>query len=181
MKREEAFYHKVMLMTGFDDGYDEWLNQHLESENPLSDIVLELVCCGSDVRKTISVLHNFCVGQIVDEAVVCDKVRNYFRDAYYTSRMSKEEISSAMYSVTQNVSDLADMDIHIWGSMYYMIDFLSNAKVGIISQESFDRVFFSYLDKGIPFDFDKIWNQQKRVSIIDYIKRILKGKHLDEF
>ena len=175
MKREDAFYHKVMLMTGLDDGYDEWLNQYLESENPLSDIILELACCGSDVRKTISVLHNFCVGQTVDEAVVCDKVRTYFRDAYYTNKMSKEEISYAMYRVTQNVSDLADMDIHIWGSMYYMVDFLSDAKDGMIFWESFDRVFFSYLDHGIPYDFDKVWNRQKKVSILDYIKRILKG------
>ena len=73
LKREDAFYHKLMLMTGLDDGYDEWLNYYLESENPLSNIVLELACCGSDINKTISVLHNFCMEQPFDEAVVCDR------------------------------------------------------------------------------------------------------------
>ena len=49
MNREDAFYYKNLLMLGFSDGYDEWLNDYLEAENPLSNIVLELSCCGSDV------------------------------------------------------------------------------------------------------------------------------------
>ena len=120
MKREDAFYHKLMLMTGLDDGYDEWLNYYLESENPLSNIVLELACCGSDINKTISVLHNFCMEQPFDEAVVCDRLRAYFQDAYYTNRMSKEEISSTMYRLALNVGDPGDFDMGIWGSLYYL-------------------------------------------------------------
>ena len=50
MNREDAFCHKIMLMAGLDGGYDEWLNTYLEKEDPLSDIVLELACCGSDIN-----------------------------------------------------------------------------------------------------------------------------------
>ena len=91
LKREDAFYHKLMLMTGLDDGYDEWLNYYLESENPLSNIVLELACCGSDVNKTISVLHRFCAEHPFDEAAVRNRVRVYFKNAYHTNKMSKEQ------------------------------------------------------------------------------------------
>jgi len=42
MTREEAYYHKILLMTGFTEGYDAWLDEYLEREDPLSDIVLEL-------------------------------------------------------------------------------------------------------------------------------------------
>ena len=91
MEREDAVYHKLLIMSCLDDGYDEWLNFYLESENPLSNIVLELACCGSDINKTISVLHNFCMEQPFDEAVVCDRLRAYFQDAYYTNRMSFDE------------------------------------------------------------------------------------------
>lgn len=59
MKREDAFYYKNLLMLGFSDEYDNWLDYCLESEDPLSNIVLELYCCGSDINKTISVLHNY--------------------------------------------------------------------------------------------------------------------------
>ena len=176
MKREDAFYHKLMLMTGLDAGYDEWLNFYLECENPLSNIVLELACCGSDINKTISVLHNFCMEQPFDEAVVCNKVRAFFKDAYYTNRMSKEEISSAMYHMALNVGDPGDFDIQLWESMYYLDDFCSLAKDGIISWESFDFAFFSYLDNGTPLDSNIIWskNTVKKPSLVDKIKSMFK-------
>ena len=176
MKREDAFYHKLMLMIGLNDGYDEWLNYYLESENPLSNIVLELACCGSDINKTISVLHNYCIEQPFDEAVVSDRVRTYFKDAYYKNKMDKEEISFAMYRLASKVGDPGDFDIHLWGSMYYLDDYCSLAKDGVISWERFDVAFFSYLDNGIPIDPNRIWNhnQKKNVSFIDKIKRILK-------
>ena len=161
MKREDAFYYKIMLMTGLDDGYDHWLNHYLEIENPLSNIVLELACCGSDINKTISVLHNFCMEQPFDEAVVCDRVRVYFKDAYYANRMSKEEIPSTMYRLSLNVGDPGDFDMGIWGSLYYLDYYYSLASDRIISWESFDLAFFDYLEQGIPVDADRIWNHNR--------------------
>ena len=61
MKREDAFYFKHLLLLGFTDGYEEWLNYYLETESPLSDIVLELSVNGSDFKKIVSLLHNFCL------------------------------------------------------------------------------------------------------------------------
>ena len=175
MKREDAFYYKNLLMLGFSDGYDEWLDYYLELKDPLSDIVLELSCCGSDVTKTISVLHNYCAEQPFDESAVCDRLRLFFKDAYYTNRMSKEEISSTMYRLALNIGDPGDFDIHLWGSMYYLDDFHSLAKDGIISWESFDFAFFSYLDNGTPLDSNLIWskNTVKKPLVFDWIKSIL--------
>ena len=178
MKREDAFYHKILLMTGLDDSYDEWLNHYLESENPLSNIALELACCGSDINKTISVLHNFCAEQPFDEIVVCDKLRLFFKDAYYANRMSKEEVSSTMYRLALNVGDPGDVDFNIklWGSMYYLNDFYSLAKDGIISWENFDFAFFSYLDNGTPLDSNLVWNKNtvKNPSFVDKSKSVFK-------
>ena len=174
MKREDAFYHKILLMTGLDDGYDEWLNHFLESENPLSNIVLELVCCGSDINRTISVLHNFCAEQPFDEAAVCHRVRLFYKNACYSNRMSKEEIVSSMYRLASNIGDPGDFDIVLWGSMYYLDDYHSLAKDGIISWERFDFAFFSYLDNGTPVDSNLIWNRKttKKLPLLDRIKGI---------
>lgn len=176
LKREDAFYHKLMLMTGLDDGYDKWLNYYLEAENPLSNIVLELACCGSDVNKTISVLHNFCAEQPFDEVAVSNRVRLYFKNAYHANKMSKEEIVSTMYRLVLNVGDPGDFHTHIWGSMYYLEDYYSLAKDWVISWECFDFAFFSYLDNGVPVDSYRIWdyNKKEKVSLIDKIKRMLK-------
>lgn len=176
MKREDAFYHKIMLMTGLDDGYDECLNHYLESENPLSEIVLELACCGSDVNRTISALHNYCAEQPFDEAAVNDKVRLFYQKAYYSKKMSKEEICSTMYRLALNIGDPGDFDNHLWGSMYYLDDFHSLAKDGIISWECFDFAFFSYLNNGTPLDSNLIWskNSKKKTTLFDRIKSIFK-------
>lgn len=60
MTREDAYYYKILLSMGFDDGYYEWLDGFLTEEDPLSDIVLELSLCGSDVDEIIRLLHNYC-------------------------------------------------------------------------------------------------------------------------
>ena len=179
LKREDAFYHKLLLMSGLDDGYDKWLNHYLESENPLSNIVLELACCGSDINRTISVLHNFCAEQPFDETAVCHRIRLFYKNAYYSNRMSKEEIVSSMYHLVNNIGDPgdADLDVHLWGDMYYLDDYHNLATDGLISMENFDFAFFSYLNNGIPVDSNRIWNHNKKdkITLIDKIKDILKG------
>ena len=174
MKREDAFYHKILLMIGLDDGYDEWLNQYLESENPLSNLVLELACCGSDIHKTISLLHNYCIEQPFDEGVVCNRLRLFFKSAYYANRMDKKEIVSTMYRLALNVGAPGYYDMALWGNMYYLEDYYTLAEEGIISWERFDFAFFSYLDNGTPLDSNLIWNsnEKKDQSLPDRIKRI---------
>ncbi len=176
MKREEAFYYKNLLMFGFSDGYDEWLNYYLETESPLSDIVLELSLCGSDVNKAISLLHNYCAEQNFDKVVSHDKLRLFFKNAYYSNRMSKEEVLSTMYRLSLNIGDPGDFDIKLWGSMYYLDYYYGLALDGVIPMENFDFAFFSYLDNGTPLDSDLIWRKsmKKKPSLLDKIKSILK-------
>ncbi|MBR3964170.1 MAG: hypothetical protein IKJ80_02050 [Clostridia bacterium] len=176
MKREDAFYHKILLMTGLDDGYDAWLNYYLESEDPLSDIVLELSCCGSDVNKIISTLHNYCAEQPFDVSAVCDRVRMFYHKEYYSKRMSKEEVISSMYRLARNVGDPGDaaFDDHLWGSMYYLDYYHALVKDGVISSENFDLAFFSYLDNGIPVDTNQIWgHSKKKQTFFGKIKSII--------
>ena len=179
MKREDAFYHKIMLMTGLDDAYDAWLNGYLISENPLSSIVLELACCGSDTNKTISVLHNFCEEQPFDKACVCHRVRLFYKNAYHLNKMTKEEIISSMYRLAGNIGDPADPDFdeRLWGDMYYWEDYYDLARNGLIAPENFDFAFFSFLDNGTPVDRDRLWNRKKtpQAAFIDKVNGGLKG------
>ena len=91
MKREDAYYYKILLMAGIEEGYDQWLDGFLENEDPLSDIVLNLSLCGSDVNATISCLHNFCAEETLDERAVVEKLRMFLKEAYHAGRMTKEE------------------------------------------------------------------------------------------
>jgi len=178
MNREDAFYYKNLLLLGFSDGYDEWLNYHLESENPMSDIVRELYFCGYDVKKSVSVLDHYCAEEPFDEAVVCNRLRLFFKEAYYSNKMSKGEITSAMYQLTLNIGNPGDFESDLWLDMYFLNDYYSLAEQRIIPWENFDFAFFSYLDNGTPVNTNLIWSKNKgtKLSILDRIKNILKKK-----
>lgn len=173
LKYEDAYYFKILLMSGFNDGYDEWLDGYLEAENPLSDIVLDLSSCGSNLNKTISCLHNYCMEHDFDERDVCDKLRLFLKEAYYSNRMSKEEVVSSMYRFAVNHGDPGDFELDLWGDMFYMDDYYSLAKDGIISCERFDFAFHRYLDDGTHVDKELIWNETKQSSTQSFFKRVL--------
>ena len=160
MKREDAFYFQHLLLLGITDGYYEWLSYYLEIESPLSDIVLELSLSGSDLAKVVPLLHNFCLEESFDKSVSHDKLRLFFKNAYYSNKMSKGEISSSMFRLACNIGDPFDydFDMELWGSMYYLSYYFSLAEDGILSWDRFDLAFFSYLNDGIPVDFEHIWN-----------------------
>ena len=176
LNREDAYYFKILLTSGFRDGYDEWLDGYLEAENPLSDIVLNLSLCGSDINKTISCLHNYCAEQDFDESIVCEKLRIFLKDAYNSNRLNKEETVAYMYRFAVNHCNTVDFNIDSWGSMFYLDDYHSLAEEGIISWESFDFAFLSYLNEGTPLDSDLIWSKNSRTkpSLFDRIKSIFK-------
>lgn len=178
MNREDAFYYKNLLLLGFSDGYDEWLNNYLESENPMNDIARELYFCGYDVKKSISVLDHYCAEEPFDEAAVCNKLRLFFKEAYYSNKMGKGEITSAMYQLARNIGDF---ESDLWLDMYYLDDYYSLAEQSIIPWENFDFAFFSYLDNGISVDTKSIWSKNKgtKLSILDRIKNIFKKKFVD--
>ena len=151
LKFEDAFFYKYLLMLGYEESYDEWLSSCLESEDPLSDIVLELAFCSSNVEKTISLLHDYCADRPLDEFVVCDRLRLFFKEAFYSNRMSKDEIISEMFRLTRIIAYCGDFDIHdirLWGSMDALNECCCLAEDGIFSWKSCDEAFFSYLNNG---------------------------------
>lgn len=178
MTREDACYFKILLSSGLSDGYDEWLDLYLNKEDPLSDIVLNLALCGSDVNKTISCLYIFCAEKAFDEKLVCEKLRLFLKDAYHTGRFSKEEVLSYMYRFAAAQGDPGDFEIAAWDSMYYFDYYHSLVEEGLILKERFDAAFFSFLDDGIPLDSDKLWNyaDAKKDSLLSRLCNSFKKK-----
>lgn len=60
--------------------------------------------------------------------------------------------------------------------MYYLDDYYSMAKDGIISWESFDFAFNSYLDNGTPIDSNLIWekNMSNKPLLFSVVRSIVK-------
>ncbi len=171
MKMEDAFYYECLLVLGFSDEYDEWFTSILESESPLSDISLILNDCGADVNKTISVLQSYRMNQSIDEAYVCNRLRLFLKGTYYSKKLDKSEVVSAMYLLASHIGDPGDFDMKLWGSMFYFEYYYSLAKDGILPFEKVDSSFFAYLDNGIEIDCQKLWESNTRPTLWKRIKR----------
>lgn len=178
MNYSDAYYHLLLMQAGLDDNYDAWLNTYLEIEDPLSDIVLELSLCASDLNKTISCLKAYCSGKPVDEKAVAERLRLFLKEAFNTGRMSKDEVVSAMYRLVVNHSAPYEFDTDIWGDMYYLEDYYGLAKDGIIPWDNFDKLFLAYLYEGTPLDSEKLWGlsaEKPKLKFKDIIA-FFKGK-----
>ena len=154
MTREDAYYFTILLKSGFQEEYDRWLDQRLEEEDPLSDLVLNLSLCASDVNKTISCLQNYCAdlpaGEL-DEAAVCERLRLFLKEAHHVGRLSKEQTVDSMFRFALSHGDPGDFGEGSWDDMYYMGENYCLAQEGHASWEAFDSVFYTYLDRGISF------------------------------
>lgn len=167
---EEAYYYRILLQNGFSDEYNEWLNKRLEEEDPLSDIVLELSFCSSDLNKTVSLLLNFAREKGFDSKVVCEKLRLFLKEAYHSHKMSNDEVISYMYTFACDYGDL-DADSDAWESMYDVTFYYDLADGGVMDKEKVDSAFHAYLDYGIPIDSNVLWIPKKaHVSLWSRIK-----------
>lgn len=172
MNLDDAYYHLLLLESGLDDGYDDWLDGYLAAEDPLSDIVLDLALCGSDLNRTISCLWGYCgCWPEVDERLLCERLRNYLKQMYHSGKMDKRAVVDAMHRIASAHGDPGDFDFDLWGDLYYMDDHYSLAADGIISWEVFDRAFEAFLNDGISVE-STVWRRAKKPSVLDRIKGI---------
>lgn len=154
MTREDAYYFTILLKSGFHGEYDAWLDRQLEEEDPLSDLVLKLALCASDVNKIISCLQNYCAdlpaGEL-DEDAVCERLRLFLKEEHHSGRLSKEQTVYAMHCFARSHGNPGDFGEGSWNDMYFMEDSYCLAKEGHASWEAFDKAFYGYLDYDIPF------------------------------
>ena len=175
LRPEDAFYFECLLAIGFSDEYDEWLNSALESESPLSDITLEFISCGTDVNKTISTLYEYHKNKSIDEKTVCDRLRKFLKEAYYSKQMDKDKVVLSMYLLASHINNnLENNNSTLWESMYYFGDYYDLADEGILDLKDVDSAFFDYLNDGVPLDSNRLWKTCKRPTFFEHIKNWLK-------
>ena len=149
MTREDAYYLKHLLMSGFRGDYEEELNGYLEAEEPISDIALKLAFLGSDTEKAIYELGCYCSEEPFDEDAACHKLRLFLKKAYHSHEMTKDEVVHTMYRFALQHEDIFSTDSDVWHSMYILHDYYDLAEMGVISSDSFDQGFLDFLNDGI--------------------------------
>ena len=176
MNREEAYYYKLLLINGIRADYDSWLNSYLETEGPLSDIVLNLAFCTSDTDKTVSYLHSYCFEAPFDEKIVCEKLRLFLKEAYNKNIYTMEDVCTLMYNLSMAHGDPSDFKLDSWYDMFYLPEYFELANDGVISQEKFEKAFLLYLNEGISVDYENLFDYVKKPSLFEKIKNWFRNK-----
>ncbi|MBQ9746484.1 MAG: hypothetical protein IJW21_06645 [Clostridia bacterium] len=156
MTREDAYFERLLLLAGLWEGYDEWLGSYLESEEPLSDIVLELVDCHGDMKEVEYRLKLYCLEKPFDEAGVHERLRLYLWENYKNGKMEKDEVLALMCRFSARI--LPDDD-SVCTSFRELSDYYDLVKERMIAEEKFDSVFVAYLERGERVDTDKFWEK----------------------
>ncbi len=157
LKPEEAYYFKILLQSGLEEEYDAWLNIHWETENPWSDLLVDLSDCGRDINQTISVLQRYCENQEIDEQYIQEKLRTFLKEGYYSNRFSKKETIFYMYRFITAHEEPGVLETSLWNDMYYVYYYYNLVEDGVVSEEKFHNAFLSYLEYGTPIDSDQLW------------------------
>lgn len=169
MTPDQAQYYLLMLRMGEYDEYDRELDRLLLEQDPLSDLVLELACCMSDRRETISVLRNFLLDHPADEGKLMERQLHWVRKQYREKAMTALQSSQYLYFlITEH-----DWE-EPWIELYKYCDVHELYEDGFISQAVFVQCFEAALLRGEMLNYWELQQAEtKQKSLLDKLRDII--------
>jgi len=161
MTREDAYFERLLLLAGLWDGYDEWLGYYLENEEPLSDIVLELVDCRGDMKEVEHRLKLYCLEKPFDEESVHERLRLYLWENYKCGRMTKDTVLALMGEFSHILPEGCAFGRNC-EVLFYDYDLIEG---GVVTEKKFDAVMavmLDFLENNEWVDTDKYWKKVYR-------------------
>ncbi len=157
MTPERAAYHRLMLINGLQEEYETELDHALATEEPLSDLVLELAFCMSDIKATVSMLGHYMERHVVDEKKVYDMVVEELRQLYTAGKLDAVQVCRVMDKMLR-VCEFGDP----WIGLYQYLYEYEMLDEGIISVEVFETGFASLFLHGVQLDTPALEKEKRR-------------------
>ncbi|MBS6980866.1 MAG: hypothetical protein U0M99_05050 [Oscillospiraceae bacterium] len=136
MTYECAAYFRLLLLCGYKDELQQYVEKALLEQDPLSDVVLELSLSGSNDKKMLSVLNEY-LRQVKDSDIdydntVFEQIISFLRKRYYDDAMPIRKIAQLMHRLALYTDRyLAEP----WFTLYWMDDLFSEAEAGYLHIE----------------------------------------------
>ena len=146
-----------MLRMGEYEEYDAALDRLLLEQDPLSPLVLELACCMSDRRETISVLRNFLLDHPADAQALMESQLAFVRKKYAEKAMTAAGAVNYLYGLI-----VAGGYDEPWSDLWKYCDLHELYEDGIISQAVFEACFEAELLRGESLDCWKLQEAENR-------------------
>ena len=152
MTYEYAVYFRLLLLNGYPDELQQYIENALVEEDPLSDIVLELAMA-SDDKELLSVLNEYLL-PVNDCDIDYDKsvfglVISFLKRKYVDDAMPMKSIAELMYQIaiqTDRDSDEPWYTMHILGILF------DDAEMGCIDKEEYQHNLEAFINDGVCLD-----------------------------
>ena len=156
MMPERVAYYRAMLLVGIRDKLDEAFDHALETEEPLSDLILSLSTCISDDEAVLSVLQEYIWDHTIDEQVVYHMIRGDFRQRRLSGQMTRAEVTEYLYGI---VLSLDKCFVDPWYDLTTPDHAFELWRDGFISEGAFNQCFDAWLLRGENLDPWKLQEQ----------------------
>lgn len=145
MTPEMAEYYRAMLLAGFRDKLDMAFDQALETEEPLSHLILALSTCISDDEQVQSVLREYTLTHAPDDQVVCNLIRDDLRNRLQAGEMSREQVAETLCSIVRSLDKFWEEP---WNELAHGSYDLELYQDGLVCEEVFNRCFDAWFHEG---------------------------------
>lgn len=146
MTYEYAAYLKLLLLCGYPDELQKYIDDALAEQDSLSDVVLELSTVGDDPKKRLSVLNEYLCrakeSNIDFDKRVFDLIMSFLSRKYYDDAMPMREITDLMYRLSVHTERC---DGEPWYTMNVLGDLWYEAETGFLDKEDFLHKFQSFM------------------------------------
>lgn len=170
MTYEYAVYFKLLVLCGYTEELQHYIDDALVEQEHLSNIILELSLVGKDSKKMLSVLNEYTLS-VKDSDIDYDKtvfslVMSFIKKKYVDEAMPRKDIAELMYELAVHTDRYWNEP---WQTMYFMGDLFEEAEVGYIDKTDFLNKFDAFIKDEICFsDYTDVIPQES------YFKRLLK-------
>ncbi len=152
MTYENAAYFKLLLLSGYKDELQEYIDNALIDQDPLSAIVLELSVACNDDNKILSVINEYLRkaddSDIDYDKSVFDLIMSFLKRKYVEDRMSMKNVTTLMYKIAVYTERYYSEP---WQTMYHLGILFSEAEVGYIDKADYRRKFEAFINDGVCF------------------------------
>lgn len=152
MSYEYAAFFRLLLLCGYSDDMERYLDTALAEQDPLTDIVLELAWAGSDGKKKLSALNSY-LRQIKDSDIdyngsVFWLVMAFLKRKYLEDAMSMKDLTDLMCRIAVHTERYFDEP---WSTMYFIGESFAEAENGFIDKNDFQRGFDAFINDPVCF------------------------------
>ncbi len=150
MTYEYAAYLRLLLLCGYREELDGYIDNALMTQSSLSDLTLALLSSRSDDKNTLSVLNAYLMdGSDTDidyDNTVFDLILAFLQKKYRTKALSMKAVTELMHRIAL----YAERRNEPWYSMYSMNGLYEETETDYLDKASFLQAFEQFLNHKVP-------------------------------